>query len=195
MQIAIVGNGTMGRLLAAGLRQAGHQVRVTSRVAGEGLVSLSEATSSAEVVFLATPADAALTLPASALDGRVVVDLTNPLTADYLGLTVGHTDSSAERIARTYPRARVVKAFNTVFGPVLERGPQFGERRAQVFVASDDAAAKAQVLALATELRFEAVDAGVLKNARYLEPLAELMIQLAFALGRGTQLSPHMLSR
>jgi predicted dinucleotide-binding enzyme len=89
----------------------------------------------------------------------------------------------------------VVKAFNTVFGPVFERGAQFGERRAQVFVASDDAAAKAQVLALATELRFEGVDAGVLKNARYLEPLAELMIQLAFALGRGTQLSPHMLSR
>jgi predicted dinucleotide-binding enzyme len=78
---------------------------------------------------------------------------------------------------------------------VLERGPEFGERRAQVFIASDDAAAKAVVTSLVKALAFEPVDAGPLKNARYLEPVAELMIQLGFALGRGTQLSPHMLSR
>jgi predicted dinucleotide-binding enzyme len=195
MQIAIVGHGTMGTLLERRLTAAGHQVKSTSHAPGPGLVSVGEATATAEVVFLATPADAAITLPASAVEGRIVVDLTNPLTADYLGLTLGHTDSSAERIARTYPGARVVKAFNTVFGPVLERGPEFGERRAQVFIASDDAAAKAVVTSLVKALAFEPVDAGPLKNARYLEPVAELMIQLGFALGRGTQLSPHMLSR
>ncbi len=162
MQIAIVGHGTMGTLLAARLSNVGHEVRSTSSGPGPGLVSLNDATARAEVVFLATPADAALTLPASTLEGKIVVDLTNPLTADSLGLTLGHTDSSAERIARTYPKARVVKAF---------------------------------VVSLVTGVGFEPVDAGPLKNARYLEPLAELMIQLGFALGRGTQLSPHMLSR
>ena len=53
------------------------------------------------------------------LDGKVVVDITNPLTADYMELTIGHQTSAAEEIQKDFPKARVVKAFNSVFAQVL----------------------------------------------------------------------------
>lgn len=189
MQIAIIGHGNMGKALEARLKEAGHTVEVVRR--GAPL----DAVSRAQMVFLALPADAAWTLPQEPFAGRVVVDLTNPLTPDYLGLTVGYADSSAERLQRQLPGARVVKAWNTVFSAVLQRGPDYGSQRAQVFVAADDAEAKRWVTELVRTTGFEPVDAGALKNARYLEPLAELMIQLGYVIGRGTQISPAFLSR
>ncbi len=189
MQIAIVGHGNMGKGLEARLREAGHRVEVVRR--GEPLAAVSRA----EVVFLALPAEEAWELPPGPFEGRVVVDLTNPLTPDYRALTVGHSDSSAERIQRRLPGARVVKAWNTVFAAVLQRGPDYGTHRAQVFVAGDDAEAKRLASDLVRQTGFEPVDTGALSNARYLEPLAELMIQLGFVVGRGTQVSPAFLSR
>ena len=60
------------------------------------------------------------------LRGKAVIDITNPLTADYMGLTVGHSTSAAEEIAKAVPGAEVVKAFNTVFAQVLADGADFG---------------------------------------------------------------------
>src|SRR5206468_2384708 len=110
------------------------------------------------------------------LNRRAVVDITNPLTPDYMGLAIGHTTSAAEEIQKAFPGAKVVKAFNTVFAQVLADGPKLADATVPVFFAGDDAAAKELVRSLIESMGFIPVDAGGLKNARYLEPLAGLNI-------------------
>ena len=208
MDIAIIGYGNMGSGLAKRLKAAGHRVTLSgrdfakARVAAEKLgvraASLREAAAAANVVVIATPYGEAAAALASAgnLAGKIVVDITNPLTPDYMDLTLGHTTSAAEEIARVLPGVAVVKAFNTVFAQVLHEGPDFGAgQRAAAFYAGDDAAANATVRGLIEGMGFEAIDAGPLRNARYLEPLAELNIQLGYGLGRGTGIVPTFLSR
>ena len=125
------------------------------------------------------------------LDGQVVIDITNPLTADYMGLSIGHSSSAAEEIAKAVPGAEVVKAFNTVFAQVLGEGADFGNgRQVEVFVASDSERAKQTATAIARSIGFAVVDAGGLKNARYLEPLAGLNIYLGYGAGLGTGIAP-----
>ena len=60
---------------------------------------------------------------AGRLAGKVVIDITNPLTADYMGLTIGHDTSAAEEIAKAVPGAEVIKAFNTVFAQCWPKVP------------------------------------------------------------------------
>ncbi len=85
--------------------------------------------------------------------------------------------------------AKVVKAFNHVYAPIIHSSPQFGSQNATVFYCGDHADAKATVARLVTEIGFDPVDAGPLKNARYIEPLAELCIQLAYGLRMGTDIA------
>ena len=125
------------------------------------------------------------------LKGKVVIDITNPLTADYMGLTIGHSTSASEEIAKAVPGAEVVKAFNTVFAAVLADGADFGNgRKVEVFVASDSERAKQTASAIAESMGFTVIDAGGLKNARYLEPLAGLNIYLGYGAGLGTAIAP-----
>jgi hypothetical protein len=205
MKVTVIGSGNMGSGFVKQLKKAGHDVRVTGRNAekaqqlaaqhGARAVSATEAAAS-DVLILATSYDDAV--PAlkalGALDGKVVVDVTNPLTADYMGLTVGHTTSAAEEIAKAVPNAHVVKAFNTVFASVLAEGASLGGgKTVPVFVASDDAPAKATVSEIARSIGFDVVGAGALKNARYLEPLAGLNIYLGYGAGLGTNIAPAWL--
>ncbi|MGV8783592.1 NADPH-dependent F420 reductase, partial [Pseudomonas aeruginosa] len=70
------------------------------------------------------------------LEGKVVIDITNPLTADYMGLTIGHSTSAAEEIAKALPGVELVKGFNTLFAQVLASGPTFAnEQQGSVFLA------------------------------------------------------------
>ena len=145
------------------------------------------------MIVLATGYDDAVSALKSvgSLAGKVVIDITNPLTADYMGLTLGHSTSAAEEIARAVPDAEVVKAFNTVFAQVLSDGADFGKgQTVSVFVASDSERARQTAKALAESMGFATVDAGSLKNARYLEPLGGLNIYLAYGAGLGTSIAP-----
>ena len=154
--------------------------------------------SDADIVVLATGyADAPAALRSLGdLKGKVVVDITNPLTPDYMGLTLGHSTSAAEEIAKAVPGAQVVKAFNTLFAQVLAEGADFGAgRKATVFVAGDTESARQAVAGLAETLGFAVVDAGGLKNARYLEPLAGLNIYLGYGAGLGTGIAPTWLRK
>lgn len=160
---------------------------------GVGVISIAETLEQGEIVVLTVPYPAALELAGQettrqTLAGKVVGDITNPLAPDYMSLTVGHTTSAAEEIASRLPGVRVVKAFNTIFGDVLKAKASGEAVSFTVFVAGDDADAKTTVLSLGGAVGFSAVDAGALSNARYLDPLTELQIQLANGLGHGTSI-------
>ncbi|MFM2055669.1 MAG: hypothetical protein RLY71_54 [Pseudomonadota bacterium] len=204
MKITVLGAGNMGAAFVKQLTRAGHQVSVTARDAakaaqvaaansGAQAVPTAGAAAQADAVVLATGyADAVAALTSLGdLSGKVVIDITNPLTADYMGLTIGHDTSAAEQIAQAVPGAHIVKAFNTVFAQVLGEGADFGAgRKVSVFVASDNAVAKQTAIAIADSIGFEVIDAGGLKNARYLEPLAGLNIYLGYGAGQGTAIAP-----
>ncbi len=204
MKVTVIGAGNMGSAFVRQLTGAGHEVRVTARdiakasqlaAAHPGVqaVPSAGAAQGADVVVLATAyADAVGALQAVGdLHGKVVVDITNPLTADYMGLTLGHSTSAAEEIAKAVPGAEIVKGFNTLFAQVLAEGADLGQgRKASVFLASDSAPARQKVAELAQSLGFEVIDAGSLKNARYLEPLAGLNIYLGYGAGLGTAIAP-----
>jgi len=209
MNITLVGAGNMGAGFVKQLTAAGHKVRIAARdlpkaqalaAAHPGASALppAEALGDAQVVILATGyADAVPALKAlGSLEGRVVIDITNPLTADYMGLTLGFDTSAAEEIAKALPGAEVVKAFNTVLAQVLAEGPAFaGGQTVPVFYASDSERARQTVRSLVESIGFQPVDAGGLKNARYLEPVAGLNIYFAYGAGQGTQIAPTWIHR
>lgn len=204
MKILVIGTGNMGSGFVKQLHAAGHQVRVAARQADKGAglaaqypgvqaVQLDNAASEVDVVIVATgyPDAVAALRSVGSLAGKVVVDITNPLTADYMGLTLGHDTSAAEEIAKAVPDALVVKAFNTLFAQVLAAGADFGSgQKASVFFAGDSDRAKQTVKTLAESMGFATIDAGGLKNARYLEPLAGLNVYLGYGAGLGTSIAP-----
>ena len=204
MNITVIGAGNMGAAFVKQLTRAGHKVAVTARnldkaqaVAasnpGASAVVIGNAAAQADAVVLATGyGDAVGALQSIGdLRGKVVIDITNPLTADYMGLTIGHSTSAAEEIAKAVPGAEVVKAFNTVFAQVLAEGPELGQgRTVPVFVASDSPSAKQAARTVAESMGFDVIDAGGLKNARYLEPVAGLNIYLGYGAGLGTAIAP-----
>jgi NADPH-dependent F420 reductase len=182
-----------GHTVTLGSRDAEKARDVTSKlgngVAGAGL---AEAAGKADLVVLAVPFDAAADVIRAAgdLSGKTLVDITNPMTADYSALTIGHTTSAAEEIQKLAPTAKVVKAFNTVFASVLLAVGMVAGRPATVFVAADDVDARKTVAKLAASAGLEAIETGGLASARYLEPLAGLNIALAYGLGHGTDIAP-----
>jgi NADPH-dependent F420 reductase len=204
MNISIFGTGNMARGLAVLFARAGHRIVLSSRdeakarnVAtelGNGIqaVSFAGAAGAADAVVLAVPYEAAADVidAAGGFAGKIIIDITNPLTADYSGLTIGHTTSAAEEIQKRAPEAKVVKAFNTVFAAVLQDDGKAAGKPATVFIAGDDADARKNVAALATTAGLVAVETGGLASARYLEPVAGLNIALGYGLGHGTGIAP-----
>jgi 8-hydroxy-5-deazaflavin:NADPH oxidoreductase len=203
MKVLVIGTGNMGSGFVKQLSAAGHQVTVTARDRakaealahqyGAKAVAATGAASDVDAVVLATPyGEAAAALRGVGnLAGKTVIDITNPLTPDYMGLTVGHSTSAAEEIAKAVPGADVVKAFNTLFAQVLAAGADFGSAgKATVFVAGDSEQAKQTARALAESMGFQVMDAGGLINARYLEPVAGLNIYFGYGAGLGTDLAP-----
>lgn len=203
MKIGIIGAGNMGSAFAKRLAGTGHEVTITAQdpshaeaaASGAGgrvrAVSLEQIASASDLLILATPYDASVDALRGAGDvtGKTVIDISNPLTPDYSGLTVGYSSSAAEEIQRAAPGARIIKAFNTVFAQVLAADGQ-SDQKVQVLYAGDDDSAKQTVRALIESAGFESVDAGPLSNARYLEPLGMLNIYLGYMAGHGTGVAP-----
>jgi 8-hydroxy-5-deazaflavin:NADPH oxidoreductase len=189
-KIGILGNGNVGSALARGLERAGHDVRAV----GSDQAAMRDTTAWASIAILAVPfgaIDDVVKVTGAALAGKTLVDVTNALDHD-MNLALGFTTSGAEELQKKVPGARVVKAFHTVFAQHMDSG-RLGDQRLTAFVAGDDAGAKADVLELARDIGFDAVDAGPLKNACLLEPLAVLNIQLGYGLQMGTQIGFKLL--
>lgn len=209
MKVSILGAGNMGSALAKQLVMAGHQVRVVAKTSDKAAAIASklpgaigvlpqDAAKDADIIIAATGyADSVTALKALGdLSGKLIVDISNPLSADYMSLTLGHSTSAAEEIAAALPGAIVVKAFNTLFAQVLSAGPDFGNgQKASAFVASDSERGKQTVSALAESMGFGVIDAGGLKNARYLEPLGGLNVYFGYGGGLGTAIAPTWLHR
>ena len=191
MNIAIIGAGNVGKALTGSAIRAGHSVTVSSKngesarqlaeeTGARAAASDREAAEAADVVILAVPygaVDEVLGDVGAALAGKVLIDATNPIKADYSGLATDGT-SGAEEIQAKAPGARVVKAFNPAFAARQADPKVAGGLRVDGFVAADDADAKATVLGLVEAIGFNPVDAGSLAMARYLEGMAWLNITL-----------------
>jgi predicted dinucleotide-binding enzyme len=192
-KIAIIGKGNVGSALAEGLRRAGNEVRFGSRDPKE---SPRDVSAWADVVILAVPWGAHTEIAKTAgnsLDGKTVVDVSNVLTPSF-ELALGFTTSGSEELQKMLPRARVVKAFNTIFAQNMSSGKLMVERLT-VLVAGDDPGSKDMVRKLAEGIGFDSVDAGPLKSARYLEPLGMLNITLGYGLKMGTDIGFRLVKK
>lgn len=153
--ISIIGSGGMAAAVGGRIAKAGHTVEVVSRdpakaqaladtLASGAITGTYGATPAGEIVILAVPYTHALAVLADfgkALDGKVIIDITNPVAPGLSGLVTPHGSSGAQEIAKVAPTsAHVVKAFNTLFGHVLAK-----DKRLDAFIAADDAHAKARV--------------------------------------------------
>jgi 8-hydroxy-5-deazaflavin:NADPH oxidoreductase len=192
-KIAIIGKGNVGKALAEGLRRSVNEVRFGSKDPRE---PVRDVAIWGDVVFLAVPWGAHAQIAKSAgnaFDGKTVVDVSNIMTPS-LELAIGFTTSGAEELQKLIPKARVVKAFNTVFAGNMSTGKVLGERLT-VLVAGDDPGSKETVRGLAEEIGFDAVDAGPLKSARYLEPLGMLNIILGYGQKMGTDIGFRLVKK
>ena len=192
MQIAIIGAGNVGKALASTLTRAGHDVTISaahpdhardaaSATGATAATSNQEAAKGAELVVLAVPATAVVSVASelqSDLDGKVVIDVANRPTPN----PEGPATSIAEELQERVPNAKVVKAFNTLFAS-RQAQPDVAGIPSDAFVAGDDDAAKRTVLDVVESAGFRPVDAGSLASARSLEGMAWLNIQRHLAGG------------
>lgn len=210
MKIGIIGSGNVGSALGKIWGNGGHNIIFSSRHPEElkGLVESigknvcygtpAEAADFGEVIVLAVPwAQASDALKsAGPFNSKILIDCTNPLKSDMSGLAVGCNTSAAEEVAKMAKGARVVKAFNTTFAALMQsQSRMFGSVRPVGLYCGDDNSAKAVVSDLIKETGLDPVDAGPLMSARYIEPMAMLIIQLGFVRGMGTNMAFALLRR
>lgn len=207
MRVLIIGAGNMGRGIATRLVAGGHELtlfdvdpaksealatELGGTTPGGARVALAETPAEAvpgsDVVILASWYGANLDVArqlGAALDGKVVVDISNPLNETFDGLVTAPGTSAAEQIRAVLPGgAKLVKAFNTTFAGTLVAGQVAGQPL-DVFIAGDDAGAKDTVATLARGGTLNPVDVGPLVRARELEALGFLGISLQGPLGTG----------
>jgi 8-hydroxy-5-deazaflavin:NADPH oxidoreductase len=200
MKIGIIGAGQMGTAMGQYWARRGHELMLSFstdparlRTAAESIAkgtrtgTPTQAAEFADVVLLATPyaISAEALHAAGSLDGKIVLSCVNALKPDFSGMAVGMTSSAAEELARLVPAARFVEAIPP-FAEVLKSGSaKFGNDVPSVFCCGDDADAKSVVTQLFREMELDVVDAGPLRNARYLEPAMMLLVQLAYPMQNG----------
>jgi predicted dinucleotide-binding enzyme len=189
--ISIIGTGNMASALAGRALAGGNAVEIVGRdpvkakelaeALGGATVGTADTAPAGDIVIVAVPyagAAAVVSQYGDALDGKVVIDITNPVAPDFKGFVTPEGSSGAQEIAKAAPAgAHVVKAFNTLFSNVLAAGPAEG-RPLDVFIAGDDAQAKARVSAFIESLGLRPLDTGQLPMARALENAALLQLGL-----------------
>ena len=180
--IASIGDGNVGTALTQGLTRAGYDVQAV----GKEPDRVRRVAQDADIILLAVPfgeRQNAVREMGDAVDGKVLVDVTNAMGPD-MAFAASVERSGAEELQALARNAKVVKAFNTVFAQHMSTGTLHGERLT-VLVAGDHLDARETAQCMARDIGFDAVDAGPLKNARWLETLGYLNIQLGYAQNMG----------
>jgi predicted dinucleotide-binding enzyme/predicted ester cyclase len=208
MNIGVIGAGKMGTGLGRLWAKHGHHVMFSYSRRPEKLEHLvleigsharsgtpQEAVRFADVLLLAVPWEKTKDALSAAgeMSGKTLISCVNPFGPR--GLEVGLTTSAAEEISRLAPDARVVEAFNTIFAGILHsRAHLFGSNMPTVFYCGDDRDAKSKAAELIRDAGLQPVDAGTLENARYLEPLAMLMMELGESYHMGSDIALRLMS-
>jgi NADPH-dependent F420 reductase len=198
MDVTIIGAGNMGRGIGTRLVAGGNGVKVLDHDPDQARALADELGGGAEggaagdplsgdVVVLAIwyePARSAVEQYGDQLDGKVIIDITNPVDVEsFDGLVTPADSSAAEELEKLAPDgAEVVKAFNTTFAGTLVEGEVAGQPL-DVFIAGDDADAKETVASLARAGGLNTIDTGPLRRARELERLGFLHMALQEGLG------------
>ncbi len=206
MRIGILGSGLMGGKLGTIFARAGHDVVFSYSHSKEKLEKLAR--DAGGRARAGTPAEAArdsdalllavhwsrvddVLKKAGDLSGKVVVSCSLPMNAKDTALAIAHTSSGAEELVKKIPKARIVSAFSTLPSEVLfsvfEGGR--GDARPSLVYCGNDARAKKVAAQLISDVGFEPIDAGPLRIARYTEPFALLVAQLAYEGERGPALA------
>jgi len=208
MKIGIFGAGDVGGTLGKRWRQKGHEIMFGIRNLQSRNIQkliqmdenfkvgdIREASAFGDVIVFAIPWTAVeeTILSAGNLSGKILIDPTNPLTQDLKRLALDDI-SVAEKIAKLANTTAVVKAFNAIGARTLNN-PIFDSERADLFICGDDIHAKRVVEELATDIGFDVVDVGPLVNARMLEQLALLWIELASRQQMGPNIAFKLLRR
>jgi predicted dinucleotide-binding enzyme len=187
--ISIIGSGNMASAIGGLAVKGGNAVEVIGRdqaktaalagTLGNGATAgMWGAAPAGDIVILAVLFDSAVPIVSEygdALAGKIIVDITNPFNPTVTGLAIPSDTSIATMVAEAAPAsARVVKAFNTLFRDVLAAGGPL-----DVFIAGDDAQAKAAVSEFITSLGLRPMDTGDLSMAHWLEGAGLLSVGLA----------------
>jgi len=206
MRVGILGSGLMGGKLGTLFARAGHEVvfsyarterklkRLARAAKGKAHAGTPrEAVQQADAVLLAVHWSRTRDVlnQTGDLSGKVIVTCSLPMNADNTALVVAHTSSGAEELAKLIPKGRIVSAFNTVPSEVLF-GVYEAKRKASrpsLVYCGDDTSGKAVAVELIRDVGFDPVDAGPLQIARYTEPFALLVAQLAYEGEGGPELA------
>ena len=186
--ISIIGTGNMARAIGALAVAGGNTVEVIGRdqskaadlakaLGGSATTGEFGAVPAGDIVIVALLYANVVPVVAqygNALAGKVIVDISNPFNSAADGLAIADDTSIAQEVAKAAPAsASVVKAFNTIFGQVLEQG------QPSVFFAGDDARAKAGVAEFVESLGLRPLDVGGLHMAHWLEGTGLVVMGLA----------------
>lgn len=208
MKIGIIGAGDVGGTLGMRWRQKGHEImfgvrnRQSQNV--QKLIQLDKNLEFGEIIETVTFGDViVLAVPWTAIEetihragnlsNKILIDPTNPLTTDLKGLALDNS-SAAEKISNLAKSTKVVKAFNIIGAKTLNNSI-FDSQRADIFICGNDSHSKQVVRELAIDIGFDVVDVGPLANARMLEYLALIWIELAFRQQLGPNIAFKLLRR
>lgn len=209
MKIGIIGGtGRLGRALGKIWAEKGHKVMVGSQDPEKAKKlafsigsnasggTYEETVKFGDIIILAVPWSGAKESikQAGNLAGKIIVDSTTTSAPSLGGSLIRVTPSAAEKVAKWAVGAKVIKAVHTIGVESLNK-LLFGSQQSSLFICGDNLEAKSKAKQLALDLGFEVIDAGPLRNARLIEPLAKLWIELAYNQGMGTDIAFKLLRR
>jgi len=192
MKIGIIGTGHMGSALRSALSKTEHELFIGSRDP-EKFADIKERTKSAEMIFSSNEEavkkseiiflsvrwrdtlDAISTL--GNLDGKIIVEISNPFSEDMDGTIFDSTTSAAEELSRHLPGAKIVKAFNHIFADIVENSKNL-KYKPQTFYCGDDRNANEKVKIILEDMGFECISLGQLASARLMESLTILELRI-----------------